>query len=311
MKEFINDLSERLDIKRTELVEKDVIIQKLLLGLYQNDFSRNLVFKGGTCLIKCYLDYFRFSEDIDFTWKDQSIFEDKSQTKIRKVISNYVDELGKLLVNISEKHGLDFVFDKNDRDYVEFGGGNKMVTYKIWFESEILKSHSFIKIQINFIEKIIFDVVKKDIKCLLPRKTINELKALFPKDHEVYAAEISLYTYDVKEILCEKIRAVLTRRGLKARDFIDIYLICNHFNLDATEFEDIILDKIRFMLNQYEKYRRNLEEKSRLIDSGKIFQWGDERNLLLKEIDEKDFYIFVKDFEKFLQELSVKVFQKQ
>ena len=310
MKEFINELSERLDIKRTELVEKDIIIQKLLLGLYQNDFSKNLVFKGGTCLIKCYLDYFRFSEDIDFTWKNQSVFEGKSQTKNRKIISNYVDELGKLLVNISEKHGLDFVFDKNDRNYVEFGGGNKTVTYKIWFESEILNASSFVKVQINFVEKIIFDVVNKDINCLLSGKTDKELKALFPEDYDVYVEKISLYIYDIKEILCEKVRAILTRRGLKARDFVDIYLICNHFKLDVAEFEDIILDKTRFMLVQYEKYRRNLEEKSRLIDSGEIFQWGDERNLLLKEIDEKEFYKFVKDFEKFLKDLLVKISQK-
>lgn len=310
MKEFINELSERLDIKRTELVEKDIIIQKLLLGLYQNDFSKNLVFKGGTCLIKCYLDYFRFSEDIDFTWKDQSVFEDKSQTKNRKIISNYVDELGKLLVNISEKHGLDFVFDKNDRNYVEFGGGNKTVTYKIWFESEILNARSFVKVQINFVEKIIFDVVNKGVKSLISGKTYKELKALFPEDYDVYVEKISLYIYDIKEILCEKVRAILTRRGLKARDFVDIYLICNHFKLDVAEFEDIILDKTHFMLVQYEKYRRNLEEKSRLIDSGEIFQWGDERNLLLKEIDEKEFYGFVKDFEKFLKDLLVKISQE-
>ncbi len=310
MKEFINDLSERLDIKRTELVEKDIIIQKLLLGLYQNDFSKNLVFKGGTCLIKCYLDYFRFSEDIDFTWKDQSVFEDKSQTRNRKIISNYVDELGKLLVNISKKHGLDFVFDKNDRNYVEFGGGNKMVTYKIWFESEILKSRSFVKIQINFVEKIIFDIVNKDINCLLSGKTDKELQALFPEEYDVYAEKISLFTYDVKEILCEKVRAILTRRGLKARDFVDIFLICDRFGIKVVDFEDIILDKTRFMLGQYKKYRRNLEEKSRLIKSGEFFQWGDERNILLMEIDEKEFYKFVKNFEKFLKDLLVKISQE-
>jgi len=303
VKDFVNELSERLDIKRTELVEKDVIIQKLLIGLYQNDFSRNLVFKGGTCLIKCYLDYFRFSEDIDFTWRDQSVFEDKSQTTIRKTISGYVDELGKLLVNMSEKQGLDFVLDKNDRNYVEFGGGNKTVTYKIWFESEILKTRSFVKIQINFIEKIIFDVIEKKVNCLLSGKTDKELQALFPEDYDAYAKDISLYVYDVKEILCEKVRAILTRRGLKARDFVDIYLICNHFKLSVVDFRDIVLDKTRFMLVQYEKYRRNLEEKRRLIDSGEIFQWGDERNLLLIDIGEKGFYSFVRDFEKFLKDV--------
>jgi predicted nucleotidyltransferase component of viral defense system len=33
--------------------------------------EKNFLFKGGTCLMKNYLGYFRFSEDVDFAWKDQ------------------------------------------------------------------------------------------------------------------------------------------------------------------------------------------------------------------------------------------------
>jgi len=72
-------------IEQTDMLEKDLILHQILTDLSQNEFfSNNFVFKGGTCLTKCYLGYYRFSEDIDFTWKDQTIFEGKSQTQIRR-----------------------------------------------------------------------------------------------------------------------------------------------------------------------------------------------------------------------------------
>lgn len=62
MKEFIDDIASRFDIQRRDLLEKDILIQKILLDLIKDDFfSKNFAFKGGTCLIKCYLGYYRFS----------------------------------------------------------------------------------------------------------------------------------------------------------------------------------------------------------------------------------------------------------
>ena len=87
MKEFIQEVSNLKNIKRIDLIEKDILLQKILLDLSKDDFfSKNLAFKGGTCLIKCYLGYYRFSEDIDFTWIDQSIFKNMSQKEVRKII---------------------------------------------------------------------------------------------------------------------------------------------------------------------------------------------------------------------------------
>jgi len=73
-KDFVNEVAEKLKIKRKDLVEKDFILHQLLSSLSEDKFFReNFLFKGGTCLIKCYLGYFRFSEDMDFTWKRQAL----------------------------------------------------------------------------------------------------------------------------------------------------------------------------------------------------------------------------------------------
>jgi predicted nucleotidyltransferase component of viral defense system len=53
------------------VIEKDYVLGWLLAGIAQHQaLSRTWVFKGGTCLRKCYYETFRFSEDLDFTITD-------------------------------------------------------------------------------------------------------------------------------------------------------------------------------------------------------------------------------------------------
>ena len=50
------------------VVEKDYALGWLLWGINQNPVAKNdWVFKGGTCLKKCYFETYRFSEDLDYT----------------------------------------------------------------------------------------------------------------------------------------------------------------------------------------------------------------------------------------------------
>jgi len=57
----------------THVIEKDYVLGWLLAGIHQHDDLRdNWVFKGGTCLKKCYFETYRFSEDLDFTLRDRS-----------------------------------------------------------------------------------------------------------------------------------------------------------------------------------------------------------------------------------------------
>ena len=50
------------------VVEKDYVLGWILAGIYQHDaLAPNWLFKGGTCLKKCFFETYRFSEDLDFT----------------------------------------------------------------------------------------------------------------------------------------------------------------------------------------------------------------------------------------------------
>ncbi|HZX19690.1 MAG TPA: nucleotidyl transferase AbiEii/AbiGii toxin family protein, partial [archaeon] len=87
-KEMLNWLSDKLKIQNIALIEKDLLLQGLLNELSKSEyFSENFVFKGGTCLTKAYFGYYRFSEDLDFTWISQKNFENKTEKQIRKILS--------------------------------------------------------------------------------------------------------------------------------------------------------------------------------------------------------------------------------
>jgi len=47
--------------------EKDYFLAVILKIIYDSHISDSLVFKGGTAIHHCYLDYLRFSNDLDFT----------------------------------------------------------------------------------------------------------------------------------------------------------------------------------------------------------------------------------------------------
>ncbi len=303
--DFINEVAKVLNIKRRDLIEKDLILHQILTDLSKDKFfAPNFLFKGGTCLIKCYFGYLRFSEDIDFTWKEQSAFSGKSQKKIREQLSKVIDKTGSVFESITKKRGFEFKCDKSNADYVELGGSDKTCTLKIWYDSEILKRRTFLKVQINFVETMCFAPKKEELSGLLTGKH-EGLETLFPEETAEYAGKIRFGVYDIREILCEKVRALLTREGTKARDFLDVYLICKRQGIRVEDMEKCIVRKMDFALKLYDKYRTNLKEKIGLLNSGKLFDWGAERELLLSEIDGEDFYKFLGTFEAFLKKIVV------
>ena len=103
--DFVNEVAGILDIKRKDLIEKDLLLHQILLDLSGDRFfTANVLFKGGTCLIKSYFGYLRFSEDIDFTWKDQGVFEGMSQKAIRAYLSRVIDNICEIFEEIALLH---------------------------------------------------------------------------------------------------------------------------------------------------------------------------------------------------------------
>jgi predicted nucleotidyltransferase component of viral defense system len=67
------------------IIDKDWVLGHLLNAFYSfEDIKNCFVFKGGTCLKKCYFGDYRFSEDLDFTLLDKVKYADIKELLFRK-----------------------------------------------------------------------------------------------------------------------------------------------------------------------------------------------------------------------------------
>lgn len=79
-----------------EVVEKDYVIGWLLWAIgSEPELSDSWVFKGGTCLKKCYIETYRLSEDLDFTViQSGPIDANRMKDALDRVVSRAADESG-------------------------------------------------------------------------------------------------------------------------------------------------------------------------------------------------------------------------
>ena len=76
-----------------QVVEKDYVLGWILAGIYQHAaLKETWIFKGGTCLKKCYFETFRFSEDLDFTLSDPSQINEEFLESVFREIGEWVYE---------------------------------------------------------------------------------------------------------------------------------------------------------------------------------------------------------------------------
>ncbi len=73
------------------VVEKDYVLGWLLAGIGEHPTTRDTwVFKGGTCLKKCFFETYRFSEDLDFTLTDPAHLDQVFLRKLFEEVGEWV-----------------------------------------------------------------------------------------------------------------------------------------------------------------------------------------------------------------------------
>ena len=260
MKEFFERLRGDAARVSSDVIEKDFHLHRLLHAFSENDYLRgNLVFKGGTCLIKAYLGYYRFSEDIDFHWKDPDIWKGRTKTAITRRCSFEASRMIDQIKPIAGSLGMAFEGEKRDKNQVAFRGGGRMVDFNLRYKSEVLGVPARVKIQLNFMDVNFYPFNKIRLNSYIGRSENEGLRALFEKEYDEYSSEVPFVCYDPREIFTEKCRAALTRKAFKPRDILDIYKMNEKFGYRVLDFDNEALAKIRFMIDVYRKYRDNLE----------------------------------------------------
>jgi len=306
LKEFIAFLKPVTRVRSEELLEKDFVINVVLNELKNGEYA----LKGGTCLSKVYLNYHRISEDLDFTFIDQGIFDGKTTKQVKKICSEKITAFGKKLNGISRKHDFDFKPVKSDKKYVEIGSNNKLVTFKIWYRSVFTGGDSFVKVQVTFVEVLKFPITMKTV---VPLVDINSFAGTDKKYFEEFVGfyePVKYFACDMREIVCEKVRALLTRKGMKTRDVADLYFIEKERKLKIEGLKAACVKKAIFAINSYRKYRENFEGRSRVMPTERDLPAGEVEHLMLVKVDRKNFDTFLKRFLPFLEEVRKSILSK-
>jgi predicted nucleotidyltransferase component of viral defense system len=299
LSEFIAFVAEKSGIEKPSLIEKDLIIHRILKGICSSShFAENYLFKGGSCLVKCYFGYYRFSVDLDFTWQDQKVWAGLGKYELRRRLLEEIVNFGSLLEKIAHDTGLNFKNELKNKKYFEFGGGSRMVTFKLWKNSEL------IKIQVNFVDEMLFPHKTITVKTLLDNVQLSKDDMAYFEESLEFYKPFKAKAYDEKEILCEKVRAILTRRAQKLRDFYDLFML-NKSGYKIEALKEQIIVKIKACLH-YKRYRANLERNKESLEFSAVLENPFERELFVAE-PPKDFDVFLKRLPDALKDIMSQV----
>jgi len=185
---------------REGIIEKDYVIGWVLWGIGSDlELSAHWAFKGGTSLKKCYIETWRFSEDLDFTVIPGGSYKPEDvEPLIKRILERVYDESG---IDFSIKPPIFKYADK----YLYTEGS-------IYYRGPCnARTPARIKLDISGAEKIARPTIMRDIS----HPYSDSLPA--PTQVRCYAFE---------EIFAEKLRA-MGERG-RPRDLYDIVLLFKH-----------------------------------------------------------------------------------
>jgi predicted nucleotidyltransferase component of viral defense system len=110
------------------VVEKDYVLGWILAGINAHDeLSESWVFKGGTCLKKCYFETYRFSEDLDFTLRNEDHLDEEF---LRPVFEE-------VIAWVTEQSGLNIPADQLEFDIYDNSRGRPNCQSKIAYRGPV------------------------------------------------------------------------------------------------------------------------------------------------------------------------------
>lgn len=204
----IASIAERAGVTKA-VIDKDWVLGHFLAAMYSvPDIGENLVFKGGTCLRKCWFPDYRFSEDLDFTVRSEN-FE------------MTLDHLGAICEFLTVNVGIltHVASLKTLRVKNEPVGYEAIVKY--WGADHPKNSapppaerwQTKIKVEIIRYETLVFPSIEK---------------SLFHPYSDQLSIKQQIPCYAIEEVLSEKIRALIQRSYTAPRDYYDIWYLSNY-----------------------------------------------------------------------------------
>src|ERR1039457_1944821 len=170
------------------VVEKDYVLGWVLAAIAKHtETSAQWIFKGGTCLKRCYFETYRFSEDLDFTLLPDAVYEVEG---LRQIIFE-VAEIAQELSGITFPADVVALSSRKDRL------GRDTFEGKIGYRGPL---------GIVSTPRILFDLTRHE-----PLLGEPESRPIFHPYPDQLPENTTILCYYLEELLAEKTRALLER----------------------------------------------------------------------------------------------------
>jgi len=196
-KQEIMALSAQLQLQ-AHVVEKDYALGWFLAGIAAHpEIGPRWVFKGGTCLKKCYFETYRFSEDLDFTLQDASHLDEAFLARVFEEVGEW----------IYEASGLEFPMEARKFEVFTNNRGTQSAQGKVGYRGPLGRAGDppRVKLDLAADEVLVLDPVM--------RRVYHPYTDL-PEDG------IRMLCYPFEEVFAEKMRALAERQ--RPRDLYDV-----------------------------------------------------------------------------------------
>jgi predicted nucleotidyltransferase component of viral defense system len=207
------------------VVEKDYVLGWLLAGIDAHEaLTDNWIFKGGTCLKKCYFETYRFSEDLDFTLCDETqLDEDFLQSALQDVVAW-----------VTEQSGLAIPPDQLSFDIYTNPRGRLSCQGKIAYRGPVSPTSGGwpkIKLDLTADERLVLPPVRREV---------------FHPYSDRPDAGIFVNCYAYEEAFGEKMRALGERT--RPRDLYDVVNLYRHTDTrpSASVLRDVLQQKCAY-----------------------------------------------------------------
>ncbi len=181
-----------------QVIEKDYTLGWLLAGIAAHpDISKSWVFKGGTCLKKCYFETYRFSEDLDFTLTNSDYLSEGYLLETFTKISSWV----------YDNAGIEIPVDSIRFDIYENPRGNNSAQGRLAYRGPMQRRGDAPRIKL--------DLTDDEVLVLEPvMREVHHPYSDCPSDG------IHVQCYGFEEVFAEKFRALAERE--RPRDLYDV-----------------------------------------------------------------------------------------
>lgn len=226
-KEIENEAESQRVLKTT--VDKDWVLGHFIDGVYAiPEFKDTLIFKGGTCLRKCYFPNYRFSEDLDFTCINPK-FELTKKT-LNQLVQAITDRT-EIPLHIEELKPLKHKGKLTGyKAIIKFWGADHPRNQAPPPQERWTTS---IKIEIILYELMVFPIENREVH--------------HPYSDQLSRSSLKVPCYTIHEVLSEKFRALIQRSYTAPRDFYDIWYIANNVNaIEWGKVKEAFYEKMKY-----------------------------------------------------------------